>query len=156
MCKSWIILILCEIYFLLNSGYYIYTMGIERDYLMRQLMMLFDVIQKILRYRKKGDIEQAEEQIKYFYTCLKIDDDVEQLSTIDLLELLQTKKELSNEHIELVAFVLKEQGELQTDENRQTDFFQKSYFLLEKVERESTSFSMDRQMKLAELKQYLN
>lgn len=131
-------------------------MGIERDYLMRQLMMLFDVIQKILRYRKKGDIEQAEEQIKYFYTCLKIDDDVEQLSTIDLLELLQTKKELSNEHIELVAFVLKEQGELQTDENRQTDFFQKSYFLLEKVERESTSFSMDRQMKLAELKQYLN
>lgn len=131
-------------------------MGIERDYLMRQLMMLFDVIQKILRYRKKGDIEQAEEQIKYFYSCLKIDDDVEKLNTNELLELLQTKKELSNEHIELVAFVLKEQGELQTDKNRQNDLFQKSYFLLEKVERESTSFSMDRQMKLAELKQYLN
>ena len=131
-------------------------MGIERDYLMRQLMMLFDVIQKILRYRKNGDIEQAEKQINYFYTCLKIDDDVEKLSVAQLLELLQVKKQLSNEHIELVAFVLKEQGELVADKNRQTDLFRKSYFILEKVERESTSFSMDRQMKLAELKQYLN
>lgn len=131
-------------------------MGIERDYLMRQLMMLFDVIQKILRYRKKGDIEQAEEQIKYFYACLKIDDDVEKLSVAQLLELLQSEKQLSNEHIELVAFVLKEQGELVAEENRQNDLFRKSYLLLEKVEHESTSFSMDRQMKLAELKQYLN
>ena len=131
-------------------------MGIERDYLMRQLMMLFDVIQKILRYRQKGEIKQAEEQIKYFYTCLKIDDDVERLSVVQLLELLQFEKQLSNEHIELVAFVLKEQGELVADKNRQTDLFRKSYFILEKVERESTSFSMDRQMKLGELKQYLN
>ncbi len=131
-------------------------MGIERDYLMRQLMMLFDVIQKILRYRKKGDIGQAEEQIKYFYACLKIDADVEKLGVAELLELLQVEKQLSNEHIELVAFVLKEQGELVADENRQNDLFQKSYFLLEKVDRESISFSMDRQMKLAELKQYLN
>lgn len=131
-------------------------MSIERDYLMRQLMMLFDVIQKILRYRKKGDIELAEEQIQYFYSCLKIDDDLKKLTSSELLTLLQDKKQLSNEHLELVAYVLKEQGELNTNENVQTDFFQKSYFILEKVDRESTSFSMDRQMKLAQLKEFLN
>ncbi|MDX1284805.1 MAG: hypothetical protein R3182_07335 [Draconibacterium sp.] len=131
-------------------------MGIEKDYLMRQLMMLFEVIHKILRYRKKGMEDEAQEEIKYFYNCLKIEEDVQKMSIKELLELLETKKKLTNEHIEMVAYVLKEQGELAHLENQQLDFFQKSYFLLEKVERESTSFSMDRQMKLAELREYLN
>jgi hypothetical protein len=56
----------------------------------------------------------------------------------------------------MIAFVLKEQGELEEKAEQKLDFFRKSYFLLEKVDRESTSFSMDRQMKLAELREYLN
>jgi hypothetical protein len=56
----------------------------------------------------------------------------------------------------MVAYVLKEQGELSTNEKEKLDFFRKSFFLFEKIERESVSFSMDRQMKLAELRQYLN
>lgn len=131
-------------------------MGIEKDFLMRQLMMLFDVIHKILGLRKKGDNEKAEEQIQYFYSCLKIDEDVQKLSIEQLVDLLENKKKLTNEHIELVAFVLKEQGELALDEKQGNDFFRKAYFLLEKVERESTSFSMDRQLKIAELKEYLD
>lgn len=131
-------------------------MGIEKDYLMRQLLMLFEVIQKILRYRKKGEKEKAGQEIQYFYEMLKIENDVKKLTIFELLELLETKKKLTNEHIEMVAFVLKEQGELEESANRKLDFFRKAYFLLEKVERESTSFSMDRQMKLAELKTHLN
>lgn len=131
-------------------------MGIEKDFLMRQLMLLFDVIHKIFRHRKKGENEEAEEQIQYFYTSLKIDDDLEKLTIEQLTDLLENRKKLTNEHIELVAFVLKEQGELVGEEWKRIDLFRKSYFLLEKVERESVSFSMDRQMKLAELKEYLN
>ena len=131
-------------------------MGVEKDYLMRQLMMLFEVIHKILGHRKRGENEEAEEQIQYFYNCLKIDDDVRELNIEELTELLVKRKKLSNEHIELLAFVIKEQGELEKDEKKRINLFQKSYFLLEKVERESTSFSMDRQMKIAELKQFLN
>jgi hypothetical protein len=56
----------------------------------------------------------------------------------------------------MIAFVLKEQGELsETDENK-INYFRKSYFLLDKVDRESITFSMDRQMKMAELRGYLN
>lgn len=131
-------------------------MGIEKDYLMRQLMMLFEVIHKILRYRKKGEKGKAQEQIQHFYESLKIGNEVNKLNIEDLLDLLETKKKLTNEHIEMVAYVLKEQGELADSANQKIDFFRKSFFLLEKVERESTSFSMDRQMKLAELRTYLN
>lgn len=131
-------------------------MGIEKDFIMRQLLMLFEVIHKILRYRKKGETENAEEEIKYFYECLKIEEDVRTLNINELLDLLETKKKLSNEHIEMVAFVLKEQGELEEMADKKLDFFRKAYFLLDKVEREATSFSMDRQMKLAELRIYVN
>lgn len=131
-------------------------MGIEKDYLMRQLMMLFELISKILRYRRKGEFEKAEDEINYFYSILKIDEDVRTLSIEELLNLLENIKKLTNEHIEMVAFVLKEQGELSANEKEKLDFFRKSFFLLEKIDRESVSFSMDRQMKIAELREYLN
>ena len=47
------------------------NMGIEKDFLMRQIMMLFEVIHKILRHRKKGEKGKACDQIQYFYNCLK-------------------------------------------------------------------------------------
>ena len=53
-------------------------MSIERDYLMRQLMQLFDVLRKIFGHREKGEIEEAESQIRYFYSLLKIEKDVGQ------------------------------------------------------------------------------
>jgi hypothetical protein len=131
-------------------------MGVEKDYLMRQLMMLFEVLQKILRYRKKGEKGKALDQVRYFYHCLKIEEEIQSMGIEKLLEFLEKEKNLTGEQIEMVAFVLKEQGELAESVKSRIDFFRKSYFLLAKVERESTSFSMDRQMKLAELREYLN
>lgn len=131
-------------------------MGLEKDYLMNQLMMLFEVIHKILRLRRKGEDEEAEKQIQFFYEYLKIDEDVEKLSIEALIDLLEKDKKLVNEQLEMVAFVLKEQGELAHSNDKRLDFFRKSYFILQKVERESTSFSMDRQMKIAELSASLN
>lgn len=131
-------------------------MGIERDFLMRQLMQLFEVIHKILGHRERGENKQAEDQIRYFYNCLKIDTDVREMGIEELLAFLQNKKKLSNEHIELFAFVLKEQGEMAQNDVDRMNYFRKAYFLLNKVERESVVYSMDRQLKLGELKEYLN
>ena len=131
-------------------------MGIERDYLMRQLRMLFDVIAKIIRHRRKGENEDAQDEINYFYSCLKIDEDIITINIEALFDLLVNIKKLTNEHIEMVAFVLKEQGELSDQRESKLDFFRKAYFLLDKVDRESLTFSMDRQMKMAELKEFLN
>jgi len=131
-------------------------MGIERDFLMRQLMMLFEVIEKIIRYRKKGEKEKAEDEIEYFYSSLNIESEIRSMSIENLLKFLENEKKLTNEHIEMIAFVLKEQGELSESDENKVDFFRKAYFLLDKVERESITYSMDRQMKMAELKEYLN
>ena len=130
-------------------------MGIEKDYLMRQLLMLFEVIRKILAYRKQGEEEKAIEEIQYFYSCLKIEKDLELMDIEELLRFLEEDKQLTNEHIEMVAFVMKEQGELSEEQYRRINFFNKAFFILNKVEHESTSFSMERQMKLAELKSHL-
>jgi hypothetical protein len=56
----------------------------------------------------------------------------------------------------MVAFVLKEQGEMAANDPDRFEFFTKSYFILEKVERESVNFSMDRLIKMGELKEYLD
>jgi hypothetical protein len=131
-------------------------MGIERDYLMRQIMMLFEVIEKIIRYRKKGDKRLAEDEIEYFYSSLNIGAEIKSMNIENLLKFLETEKKLTNEHIEMIAFVLKEQGELSENEENKLNYFGKAYFLLDKIERESITFSMDRQMKMAELREYLN
>ncbi|SHF21765.1 hypothetical protein SAMN05444274_10479 [Mariniphaga anaerophila] len=131
-------------------------MGIERDYLMRQLMMLFEVIEKAINFRRKGKKKEAEEQISYFFSCLNLQNDFQKKDIESLLNYLTTERKFSTNHLEMIAFVLKEQGELAEEAERKLDFFRKAYFLLEKVDRESPSFSMDRQMKLSELRQYLN
>jgi hypothetical protein len=131
-------------------------MGFERDYLMRQLMMLFEVIEKIIRYRKKGEKEKADDEIEYFYSSLNIEKEITSMGIENLLTFLESEKKLTNEHIEMIAFVLKEQGELTENIETKTGFFRKAYFLLDKVDRESFTFSMDRQMKIAELREYLN
>lgn len=131
-------------------------MAIEKDFLMRQLAMMFELISKIVRYRKDGEKEKAWDEIVYFYQNLRIDSDIKMMRIDELLTFLQKDKNLSNEHLEMVAFVLKEQGELEETLQSKLDFFRKSYFLLRKVDRESSTFSMERQMKLADLEARLN
>ena len=130
-------------------------MGIEKDFLMRQLMMLFEVIHKILRYRKEGDKGKALDEIKYFYECLKIEVDINSMKIEKFMEFLEKDKSLNNGQIGMIAFVLKEQGELAGNKNQKLNFFRKSYFILDKVEKESLTFSMDRQMKIAELREFI-
>lgn len=128
---------------------------IERDYLMRQLMQLLEIIQKILRSREKGDKQEAEREVSFFYEILRLDPGLAELPVSRYLDTLIHEKKLTNEQLEMVAFVLKEQGEMAEEEAARLDFFSKSLILLQKVDRETISYSMDRAMKLEELKAYL-
>jgi hypothetical protein len=129
---------------------------LERDFLMRQLMQLFEVLQNIIRRRKKGENNKAFEDVSFFYSILKMDENTGKLNIEQLMKFLVEERKLTNEQLEMVAYVLKEQGELEADEGERVDFFRKSYFLFEKVERESITFSLDRLMRIEELKEYLN
>ena len=131
-------------------------MGIEKDYLMRQLLMLFDVLQKIVRYRRKGEKGKALEEIDFFYKTIQVEQNIGEMGIEELIEYLEKQKKLNNQQLEMVGFVLKEEGELASSDVRRTDYFKKAFFILQKVDRESISFSMDRQLKIAQLKEYLN
>jgi restriction endonuclease len=131
-------------------------MGIERDFLMRQLMMLFEVISRIIRFRKNGQNENASDEIDYFYKCLAVETDFVAMTTEEMMQYLTIKKNLTNEHLELIAFVLKEQGEIAKSESEKLIFFSKSWFLLDKIERESTAYSVERQLRMAELRAFLD
>ena len=131
-------------------------MGIERDFLMRQLRMLFEVIQKIMLYRKKGQFDEAQEEIQYFYECLKLPENIHEQSIQSLMEYLMIERKLTNNHLEMVAAVFKEKGELAQNDEQRTELFKKALFMLKKVDRESTGFSMERQMKIGELTEYLS
>ena len=128
----------------------------EKDYLMRQLMQLLETLQRILRNRKQGDTRLAQEEIRDFYGLLKIEENIDEMTISEMLPLLTEKKKLVNEQIEMLAYVMKEQGEMETSEEKRLGYFRKSHFLLEKVEHESITFSLDRLMKIGELKEYLN
>jgi hypothetical protein len=129
---------------------------LERDFLMRQLMQLFEALQNIIRHRKKGETDHAQEDISFFYSILKMDRDSGRLGIEELMKWLVEDKKFTNGQLEMVAYVLKEQGELAEEEEERVDFFRKSYFLLEKVERESITFSLDRLMRIEEMKEYVN
>jgi hypothetical protein len=128
----------------------------ERDYLMRQLMQLFEVLQRIIRRRKQGENQLAREEVGTFYSMVKLENNLLNLTIEELMNLLVREKKFTNEQIELLAYVIKEQGELESQEENQINYFRKAWFLLDKVERESITFSMDRLLKLEELKGYLN
>ncbi len=119
-------------------------------------MMLFEVIARIIRYRKNGQNENALEEIDYFYRCLAVEPGFTEMSAEEMMKYLISEKKLTNEHLELIAFVLKEQGEIAKNESDKLAYFSKSWVLLDKVERESTAFSVERQLRMAELRAFLD
>jgi len=127
----------------------------EKDYLMRQLMALLEALQRIIRRRKEGDYTMALEEIRTFYSILKIEENMEDMTVSELYHWLTTTKKLVNDQIEMVAYVLKEQGEMENDREKRMEYFRKAHFLLEKVELEAITFSVERLMKIGELKEYL-
>ena len=119
-------------------------------------MMLFEVIARIIRLRKNGQNENASEEIDYFYKCLSVETGFVSMPAEEMMKYLTADKKLTNEHLELIAFVLKEQGEIAENESEKLAYFSKSWCLLDKVERESTAYSVERQLKMAELRAFLD
>jgi len=123
---------------------------------MRQLMILFEVISRIIRFRKNGQNENACEEIDYFYKCLAVESDFVAMNTEEMMQYLTIEKNLTNEQLELIAFVLKKQGEIAASESEKLTYFSKSWFMLDKIERESTAYSVERQLRMAELRVFLD
>jgi hypothetical protein len=119
---------------------------------------LFDVIEKIIRYRKKGEKRLAQDEIEYFYSSLNIESEIKSMSIENLTDFPRIRKKTDQRTHRNDCFCAERTRRtlLTTGELTKLDYFRKAYFLLDKVERESITFSMDRQMKMGELREYLN
>jgi hypothetical protein len=95
------------------------------------------------------------EEIRSFYSMLKIEENTDEMTVSELYFWLTGTKKLTNDQMEMVAYVLKEQGEMEENRDKRMDYFRKAHFLLEKAEQEAITFSVDRLMKIGELKEYL-
>lgn len=125
----------------------------QRDYILRMIEMLAQLIAGILKLIKTGDINQASHALENAYhfafqhDSLKLRD----LPEEKLIETLLKELHYTSGHLEMLAELFFAEAELLRAEEKQTDsslLYRKSLALYETIDKESRSFSQDRQNKM--------
>lgn len=126
----------------------------QRDYILRMLEMLTDLIAGILGLIKKGDYQKASQSLdNAYYDYLKQDASLfHSISKEDLITILLKEHNYTNGHLEILSELFCAQAELSNAQGNQIEsliFYEKSLILLDFVIKESKSFSFEKQSKLS-------
>jgi hypothetical protein len=125
----------------------------QRDYILRMMEMLAQLIAGILKLIKTGNINQASHALENAYhfafqhDSLKLRD----LPEEKLIENLLKELHYTSGHLEMLAELFLAEAQLLQAEERHTDsglLYRKSLALYEYIDNESRSFSQDRQDKM--------
>jgi len=125
---------------------------IQKDYILRMLELLMEMIASILNFIKKGEFEKASIALENTYqTLLKEDSTFFKNIPIEKLtdELIQ-EHNYTNSHLEIVAELFYAEAELQYAKGNKEEslvLYLKSSILFEFIDKETKLFSMDRQAK---------
>lgn len=126
---------------------------IRKDYILKMLEMLADLVAGIIGMIKKGDFQKATESIDQTYQDL-LKQDAAFFSKIpleDLTDKLIQEHHYTNDHLEILAELFYAQAELAYAENKLEEsvlFYRKSIALLDFVIKESKTFSVEKQAKI--------
>lgn len=129
----------------------------RKDYIMRMIEMIGEVVAGILGFIKKGEFTKASESIENAYTDL-LKEDASFFTKIPLEELTETlieKHNYSNGHLEILSELFFAQAELSYAQNNIAEskvFYEKSLKLLSFVLEENKVFSFEKQARLEYLK----
>ncbi len=136
----------------------------QRDYLMRQIEQLGEVLAvmlgRLLGIKQKGDASLGLEELRQIYKS-ELDLDVEELIKIPKEEIVESflkKNKLMVQHLEKIAELLQVTGENLISYDRVKDgnnILGKSLYILEYLQTTSKVYSMNRVMKIENLKQML-
>jgi len=126
----------------------------NKDYILRMIEMLSDLIAGILGLIKKGDYHQASQSLdNAYYDFLKKDASFFQtIQKEDLTVRLLKEHNYNNGHLEILSELFYAQAELfnaQGNKLESLNFYEKSLILLDFVNKESKSFSFEKQSKLS-------
>lgn len=129
----------------------------RKDFIMRMIEMIGELVAGILGYIQKGDFTKASESIENAYTET-LREEAAYFTKIPLEELTETlieKHNYSNGHLEILSELFYAQAELSYAQNNKAEskeFYKKSLKLLSYVLEESKVFSFEKQARLEYLK----
>ena len=133
----------------------------QKDYILRMIEMISELIKGILGLIKKGEFQKASQSIdNAYYGYLK--QDAAFFVRIPINQLTHSLIQEHNYtigHLEILAELFFIQAELfyaQNKPSQSLEFYEKSIVLFEFVSKESKSFSLEKQSKLAFIKNRIN
>jgi len=133
----------------------------QKDYILRLIEMVRDLIMGILGLIKKGRLEQAEQQLEnLYYDFLKEDSSyftflpAEKLTT----QLLHDHN-YTHGHLEILAWLFDAEAVLQEAKGKKdlgTEFSKKALLIFEFLENEQKTYSFERVGKIEEIRKRIN
>jgi hypothetical protein len=129
----------------------------QKDYILRMIEMIMKFIGEFLGLLKKGDLDEASEQlVKAYNTFLKEDSAFfHSIPAGELTDKLMKEHNFTNGHLEMLAELFNAEAELRYARNDMPgclEFSEKSLILFEFIDRENKTFSMERINKMEALR----
>jgi hypothetical protein len=130
---------------------------IRKDYILRMIEMMVEVIAGILGLIKKGEFDKASKSINNAYQQLLSEDATffQKIPNEELTDTLINEHNYEDGHLEVLSELFRAQAELfyaQGQSNESREYYQKSLTLLDFVTKNSATFSFDKEIKVDELK----
>jgi hypothetical protein len=132
----------------------------QKDYILRLIEMIRDLIMGILGLIKKGQLEQAEQQLEnLYYDFLKEDAAFFTSMPADkITTLLLQNHNFTHGHLEILALLFDAEAVLQEAKGKKdmsTDFSKKALTIFEFLENEQKTYSLERASKIEEIRKRL-
>lgn len=129
----------------------------QKDFILRMIEMLAELVAGILGLIKKGDFQKASQSLESAYQDLLKEDSAffNKIPLNELTDNLIKEHNYTNGHLEILSELFYAQAELlfaQENYSKSLGFYQKSLYLLEFIIKESQTFSFEKQSKISTLK----
>jgi hypothetical protein len=128
----------------------------QKDFILRMIEMIAELVAGILGLIKKGDFKQASQSLDYAYHNF-LKQDASLLQSIPKEELTATllrEHNYNNGHLEILSELFYAQAELFYAQGKQTEsleFYEKALILLDFITKESETYSLEKQSRLSTL-----
>jgi hypothetical protein len=130
----------------------------QKDYILRMIEMLGELLRAMFGFIKKGRFAEAEETLSEAYLTMLRKDSAffQQIPVEKLTRTLIEEHNYTNEHLEILAELLFAEAEIDYAKNKKEEsipFYQKSMLLFEFTEKTSRTYSGERLEKLERIRE---
>lgn len=125
----------------------------QKDFIMRLIEMIAEVITRILGFIKNGDPEQANHLLENAYRDFLKEDAsfFRNISKEELTNKLLNEHNYTNDHLKILSELFFAEGELnlaKNDKKKSLNYYEKSLLLLKFTEQNSNTFSLKNESKI--------